>query len=394
MKKILIIATIFFISSCVKVEEKINYKKAMLFYAASANNLQSDISTNVQDILKYYVANGEKDVYIFFKNAGEDGTLSRVTRRSLGNELVVVKSYDKSLNSASTEFLAQVLSDLKALPEVIAITDIMFSSHGSSWTPTIFVGGTLSSEVPPTRAISQYSFGQDNVKNDVTMNIDEMAKVFEQYSLNSIIFDACNMCSIEVLYQFRNSAKYILSSPAEVLSLGMNYPEITKYFTQPITLETLRIMAEETYKFYNAQEEVTSKSVTFTVTDCSKLEEFGTVVKEITDRATYQDNQNATPSTMIRYDWRYGVGKDYKQYLTTLITNIGVAADQAKLDDIWAKTFPHYYHTEKLFLGWDMTGSCGVAGYIYREENIDPLFNPFYLTLDWGKLIDPKPRNS
>lgn len=387
MKNFLIIIAIFFISSCVKVEEKMNYKKAMLFYAASANNLQPDILTNVQDIVKYYVANGEKDIYVFLKKPGENGTLSRVTRRSTGNELVAVRTYDKSLNSASTEFLAQVLSDLKALPEVIEITDIMLSSHGSSWTPKIVVGGTLSSETPPTRGISQYSFGQDNVKNDVTMNIDEMAKIFEQYSFNSIIFDACNMCSIEVLYQFRNSAKYILSSPAEVLSYGMNYPAITAYFTQPVTLESLRVMAEETYKFYNAQEDILAKSVTFTVTDCSKLEEFGAVVKEITSRATYEDNRNATPSTMIRYDWRNGVGKDYKQYLTTLITNIGVAADQAKLDDIWTKTFPYYYHTEKIF-GWDMTGSCGVAGYIYREgDDIDVLFNPFYLSLDWGKLI-------
>ncbi|MEG0499996.1 MAG: clostripain-related cysteine peptidase [Rikenellaceae bacterium] len=392
MKKILIIVTIFLISSCVKVEEKVNYKKAMLFYAASANNLQPNIWNNVQDIKTNYVANGEKDLYIFFKNDGAEGILYKIVRRSTGNELVQVKSYDKSLNSATTEFLAQVLSDLAALPEVTEITDIMFSSHGSSWIPTIVVGGALSKETPPSRSISLYSFGQDKVSSNVTMNIDEMAKVLEHYSFNSIIFDACNMASIEVFYQFRNCAKYILASPAEVVGAGMNYPAITPYFTQVITPEVLGKMAEECKKLqqtFPEEDKEKKRSSTFTVTDCSKLEEFGKVVKEITSKATPEDNKKATPSTMIRYDYVKGVGKDYKQYLTNLITNIGVAADQVKLDAIWAKTFPYYHHTEKIF-GWDMTGSCGVAGYIYRTENIDARFNPFYLTLDWGKLIMEK----
>lgn len=380
----------FVLSACFKSEEKVNVKKATLYYAASANNLQSYIWTNVQDINRYYSANSEKDLYVFFKNLGEDANLYRVTRTSSGNTLNVVKTYDKALGSGDVKFLEQLLQDLTALPEVSELTDIIFSSHGSSWLPTIFQPlPLLSQETPPikSRSATDFSFGQDEgVNRNQTMYIEDMAMVLEKYSLNSIIFDACNMCSIEVLYQLRNSAKYILSSPAEVVAAGMNYPVITKYFTQDITLESLRIMAEETYKFFDAKENVFEKSATFTVTDCSNLEEFGSVVKDLVARyGTPENNIIATPS--LRYDGSNGIGKDYRQYLYNLIEKFGVEGDKVALDAIWTKTFPYYYHTEKIF-GWPMEGSCGVAGYIYRD-NINPTFNEYYMTLDWGKLVRP-----
>lgn len=393
MKKIvLIIVSLFVLSSCVEVEEKVNVKNAMLFYAASANNLNSDIEKNMNDIVKNYVATELKHLFIFFKKPGEDGILYRVSRKSTGNELLTIKTYDKSLNSATVDFLATVLSDIDALPEVDKMTDIVLSSHGSSWTPSIYVSSPLSQETPPAnqrgRSVSEFSFGQDYVEKDVTMNIDEMAELFKKYSFDAIIFDACNMCSIEVLYQFRDCAKYIVSSPAEVLSIGMNYAAITKYFTHEITLEAAKSIAEESFKMYDAQAEVFNKSATFTVTDCSKLEELAVVIKDITARyGTTANNIEATPSTMIRYDGWNGVGKDYKQYLYNLIDIGGVEADKLPLDEKWTLTFPYYFHSAKLFEGWDMTGSSGVAGYIYREKNIDPLFNSFYKTLDWGKLI-------
>lgn len=393
MKKIVLITiSLLLFSSCVKVEEKVNFKNAMLFYAASANNLSSDIENNMNEIVKNYVATEEKHFFIFFKEPSQDGTLYRISRKTTGNELLAVKTYDKNLNSATVDFLATVLSDVDARPEVDAITDIILSSHGSSWTPKIGVSSPLSTETPPAnrrgRSASEFSFGQDYVKSDETMNIDEMAELFKLYSFDAIIFDACNMCSIEVLYQFRDCAKYIVSSPAEVLSAGMNYTDITKYFTRKITLEAAKSIAEESFKMYDAQTEPFSKSATFTVTDCSKLEDLAVVIKDLTTRyGSPGNNIAATPSNMIRYDGWNGVGKDYKQYLYNLIDLVGVPADKIPLDEKWTLAFPYYFHTEKLFKGWDMTGSSGVAGYVYRETNIDPLFNPFYKTLDWGKLI-------
>lgn len=371
------------LSSCEKyVPYEPAQKEVFLFYSASANDLENFIWKNVQSIQANYVPNKEKDIYIFFKKKNGKATLSRLVGVKGNAELRTVKEYDELVSCAAVGTLDLVMNDISSLKNVTRVTDILLSSHGSSWTPTIFVGGKLSGETyepsSKSRAATGYSFGQEG---DETINVDEIADILEKYNLNSIIFDACNMCSIEVVYELRNCAKYILSSPAEILADGLNYPAITSYFTKEITMESLRIMAEETYKLYLKQ------SAIMTVTDCSKLDALAIVIKEITaSYATEERNRLATPKNMIRYDFKNGVAKDYLQYLNNLLDLADAPHNKAPLQEAWGKTFPYVYTTEALF-GFPMNGACGVGGYIYREEDIDARFNPYYKTLEWGKLI-------
>lgn len=381
----------FLFSCCKEKEPEITQKNAFLFYAASANNLESDIWSNIQSVVKNYVPSDEKNIYVYFKKTHGISTLYKINKIGGKTELAVVKEYDKTVNCATGETLDMVMNDVSSQKDVIKITDILLSSHGSSWTPSIYVTGKLSEEIynpVRNRSITNYSFGQDYLKSNETINIDVLAKVLEKYDLTSIIFDACNMCSIEVVYQLRNCAKYILSSPAEILGYGMYYDKITPYFTAPTTIETIRMMAEENYKFYNAMSGW-DQSAVMTVTDCSKLNELATLVKEITTAfGTPQNNSLATPDDMIRYDYIInGVAKDYLQYLNNLLDVAAAPQYKTPLKTAWEKAFPYCYHTKTLFYGWPMDGACGVGGYIYRETNMIQSFNTYYKTLDWAKLV-------
>ena len=44
-----------------------------------------------------------------------------------------------------------------------------------------------------------------------------------------ILFDACLMSQVEVAYELRDTADYLILSPAEVMSAGFPYFKITKY---------------------------------------------------------------------------------------------------------------------------------------------------------------------
>ena len=58
------------------------------------------------------------------------------------------------------------------------------------------------------------------------MDIRELAERLRPFHYDFLVFDACFMSSIEVLYEMRNSFDYIISSPTEVLATGFPYKEI------------------------------------------------------------------------------------------------------------------------------------------------------------------------
>lgn len=371
-------------------------KPAIVVYLAGANSLSADLRQNINDIRDNYKPSANKELYIFYKGSTSTypPTLYRVKRNSDGNGanvLIEVKRYSQSVSSTSEEMIDEVLSDVLLREDVSVIADLVLSSHSSSWIPNGISPVKLSNE---TR-ISQYSFGEDTDFEPKTININDLAEVLKKYNLNSIIFDSCFMGSVEVFYEFRNCAKYILASPAEVLADGFNYKGTTKYLSREFTLEVLSEFAAEVKRYYmnynyvgdwSEPEKTFIQSITLTISDSDYMEELAQEVKKITDKySSLSNNINAAPT--IRYDGRSGYAKDYKQYLDNLISMYGNSAERAPLDAVWAKAFPTYHHSPMLFNKINLTGSSGVAGYIYRTD-VNATVNNYYKTLEWAKAIN------
>lgn len=388
MKKLGLFAIITLVAltlvSCSTKEDN-SRKSAMLMYMDANNSLTANLKDNLNTILSNFVPSEEKDIFIFFKGSyGSDLTpkLYKIVKKKKGEggELSIVKSYNEGLISASATTLNLIMSDVSALPNITTIEDIILSSHAGSWLPFKNV---------PTIV---RGFGDDATDKTQVIEIDQMAKVFEQYNLNSITFDACFMSSIEVLYQLRNSAKYILASPAEVLAAGIDYTFATKYFTQKMTKETLITIANATNELYksSSKPDLFFHSNTLTVTECAYLEDFGKLAKDIVKYD--QSKVNFEIATKVTYDADGKFASDYKEYLYKLIEKYGNSSEKTLLDAAWAKAFVHYAHTDFLLGKIDLTNSYGVAGYIYKEKQVSKIINDYYSTLDWGKLVQVSPR--
>lgn len=358
-------------------------KSAMLLYMAGNNSLGSDLKANINTILSNFVPSDHKELFVFYKGAsGSDiiPKLYKVAKKkgAAKAELVTVKVYDINLISSSASTLNMIMNDVSALSDVTIIEDVLLSSHGGSWLPNKGVPAIVR------------GFGGENADANAIIEIDEMAKVFEQFNLNSILFDACFMGSIEVFYQLRNSAKYILASPAEILAEGINYTFATKYFTQTLSAEALTAIAEATNNMYKGEESDEGKpsffqSNTLTLTDCSQLEELGKTIKTITKYGnSVAINKDAAPK--VTYDGNGMYAGDYKEYLSNLIAKYGNNSEKNQLDEKWSKAFIHYCHTKFLLGKIDLTNSHGVAGYIEKGE-INKAVSDYYRQLDWGKLI-------
>ncbi len=418
MRKILLILLVAFtVAACGKKDTDYDAmtKNAFLLYSASANNLQSDLWSDIRDIEKYYAQSEHKHIYVLYKQIGAEPILYRMENNDGVNDLVVVKKYDANDHTGKKEFLQEVIEDVNSQPRVINVTDLIISSHGSSWLKDDTTIAVLSKNITTNRNSNftaettttiaktvngaiQHSIGQDYLDTTEWLDMDELAEVLEPYDINSIIFDACYMGSIEVFYELRNSAKYIVASPAEVLSYGMDYVNITKYLTRNITLEDLRSVAYLSYEYYSKYTGF-GQSATFTVVETEYLEDVLTEVKAILrDYVQYTDN---VMPVNVYYDEKWGIAHDYKMYLHEIIDasgdDINVRSNvKSKLENAWSKAFPYYYHTDFLFNGYpnphaggyDIRGSYGVAGYVYHSNGVRKTgIVGYYTTLDWGAQI-------
>ena len=69
------------------------------------------------------------------------------------------------------------------------------------------------------------------------MDLPDLAEVLSPYRFDYILFDACFMGSVEVLYELRHSARYFIASPAEILADGFPYHLILPYLIGKLELE-------------------------------------------------------------------------------------------------------------------------------------------------------------
>ena len=108
-------------------------------------------------------------------------------------------------------------------------------SHGTSW-------------LPAGRGLR--SFGSDSGKE---MNIVDLAKALPLH-FKFILFDACLMGAVEVVYELRNTTDYIIASSTETIAEGFPYhlilPELVKQ--NPDWTK----VAQQYFDYYNNQQGV------------------------------------------------------------------------------------------------------------------------------------------
>ena len=120
----------------------------------------------------------------------------------------IVKEYSNQI-STSENVMSTVLKDMVSLAPTTRL-GLVFGSHGSAWTNTIF---------------TSRSFGQDGSYTDNTILLTEMVSAIKSTGRNFdfLLFDACYMGTVEVCYDFKDVTDYQLLSVMEVPAYGFPY---------------------------------------------------------------------------------------------------------------------------------------------------------------------------
>ena len=169
---------------------------------------------------------------------------------------------------------------------------LIFGSHATGWLPA---------ELAKNR-----SFGDDGGNK---INVPELAQVLEESSIHFdfILFDACLMSQVEVAYELRNVADYLILSPAEVLSLGFPYSKIAKDMLSTDNLRQSVINVASGFIDYYRNES-SYKWATIAVVKTSEMQALANITYSIMEQ--YSANlSDFNSSKLSSFQSRFGYGR-------------------------------------------------------------------------------------
>lgn len=225
--------------------------RTVLVYLASDNNLYRFALQNLND-MKSAMEGLDGNLLVYIDEANGTSRLSKI--ESDGTERVI-ETYGKE-NSASAAVLRRVVDRALTLYPAESYGLILWF-HGMGWIPAGVEETGTSSGLCCPRDTEAYPvtkhFGADTENgSSVHMEIpDLVAALPDDLTFDFILFDACFMGGVEVLYEMRHAAHYLIASPAEILGSGFPYDRIIPLiFSERLQLEEV---CRQFMAYYRAQ---------------------------------------------------------------------------------------------------------------------------------------------
>lgn len=202
-------AALLMLCGCHKDEPQIDEPQAevsrtILVYMAAKNNLSYFSTLDLGEMMNAEVPDDCRLV-VFRSTYGEDPQLVEIEN----GRLTPLKTYDAGTLAADKETLIEVLADVEKLAPSRSPA-IIFWSHSTGWKGA--------QKVAPTSR----SFGLEQGRE---IELPDLAAALRTAPRRPafIMFDSCYMGCVEVAYELRDCADYLISSVCEVPSEGMPY---------------------------------------------------------------------------------------------------------------------------------------------------------------------------
>ncbi|AQX06701.1 clostripain [Elizabethkingia meningoseptica] len=335
--------------------------RTVMVYMAANNSLASDAYTNLNQMEEGFTGISGKLV-VYARIFGQQPKLYEIVHDTSPEiKSKVLKTYSDH-NSSDPAIMKMVFDDIKNLAPAYSYGAILWS-HATNWAP-------VDVDLLRTR-----SFGDDNYKK---MEVQQLKEALPS-KLDFLIFDACSMASVEVLYELRDTAPYILASPTEVLSVGMPYHKIDGLLFNSDVKTGLTEIAKA-YVAYYQEKTGQAQSATFSVVDTKQMALLAQETKQLlinnptvipTISRTGVQRLDLDPNTPVQaFDFADMLDKHFSQEQLT------------PLKSALAKAVVFKANTPS-FLGKPITAFSGLSVYIPVAE--EAKLAPFYKTLAWSK---------
>jgi hypothetical protein len=347
--------------SCKKTDvvkrEKVN--NMVLVYMEANNDLRYDALNSINR-MELGAKNLNGTLLVYIKTSSVRSYLLKIKYDEDDNRIVsdTVKVFENN-STSDPEFFKDVLQYAQSEYPADSYGLVLWS-HATSWAPA------------STGSISTKSFGRDTGKE---FDIIELKNAMPD-NLAFIVFDACSMGGVEVLYEFKDKAKYIIASPAETISESFPYQRIAPMLFQGVT--GLKDVARTYYEYYNAYTD-DRQSATVVMVQNTELAGLAQEMKSVMSANKVYGNQLLSNGVQrLDFTANFPVATyDFGDFLDHNFPAAGLNALHAQMDRLIL-----YKASTNKFLGVPITKFSGLTCYIPFKGDIN--LN-YYRRLQWYK---------
>ena len=368
-------------------DEEVNYDRTVLAYIAAENSLSYG-AFHEQDIDEMLQAAGDiptnSRLLIYLDDTSNPRILSIEQQSGRRPTSRVVYEYSEEQNSGDVETLRTVMGWVyDNYPS--STYGLIFWSHGDAWLPA--------------KAIPQRSICIDNERNNYSnsgskMDIADVADVLAGFPcFEFIMFDACFMQAVEVAYELRNVARYVIASPAEIPNPGAPYERMVKPFFG-IPFDGAEVV-EQYYRMYNDSVMPVYDygsdryGVSLSVIDCGHLDALANATAGMVTKYVSRDEATDLKGVQRYYPLSSKSRPEFYDmngYMQRLITD---EADYVRWKSVFDLAVPYarstawWYSNDAYTQHVDLDNYGGVSCYVPQDRSIYDGLNEKFRATSW-----------
>ena len=334
-----------------------------LVYMVADNDLASYALKDLNEIECGFVPNGRDKLLVYIDSNTSTALPSHPVLLEIVHDTTeiiaskIIASYPEQ-NSTDKTVMSNVLRDaLSYYKGDNRYKGLVLWSHGNAWLPEGY-----HIETENKSGVEVKSFGKDMSPREEAMELPDLAEVLNPYRFDYILFDACFMGSVEVLYELRHSARYFIASPAEILADGFPYHHLLPYLIGKLQLEKA---TEAYYNYYNVLEGA-RQSATVTLVDGEQLEALASFCKQLN-----------TSELSLAHLQQYS--RNNEKYLFDLKQVLLESKATVAMEPIWQQLCKVEKHTPR-FANIALTHCNGLSVYLFGKNET---LNNYYKQLSW-----------
>ncbi len=346
--------------------------RTVLVYLGVDNNFRHEARMKIDTLWRHWRGDYYGNLLIY-ADTGSESILVRIYQDTNGvNRKDTVRVYPAE-DSADPNVLKRVLNEIKEAWPAQGY-GLVVLSHATGWLPD----GTM---------ISPRSIIDDKGEQ---MEFRDFAAALP-YKLEFILFDACLMGSVEVVYELKDKTDFVVASPAEVIvsndqsrAPGFIYTGMMKHLMAPVA--DLKGVAKEFYDFYrNHPAGETWRSATVCVVETSKLDTLAVFSKSLLEGVDGASLVNLADLQTYGFGNRY-LYTDFGDYIRAIqpehyneFTNI------LNRCFVYKANTPGYYSAGNGSYN-EITHYSGLS--IYVPQQAYSFMNSEYKKLKWVQQVD------